>query len=1104
MKHMIILLGCVLGLSVAQATAAERFLVQDGKGRAEIVIAEKPPRTVRLAAHELRTYVEKMSGARLPIVTQPSCDMPVQVYVGRSPHTDRLGITPEGLKYGAYRIVSGDNWLVLIGDDTDFTPIEPWARNNGDIASGKLQREWNRITDAQWGVPNGGMYKHRIRLPGDIGKPEGATTAKNEYLELWGFDERGSFNAVCGFLRGLGVRWYQPGELGEVVPEHKTIPLPKLDETVHPDFPLRRFNIRFSVVGRDTAMWAMRLGVRDPYGVQVAHGLATMTQPVEIFNAHPDWFALYGGKRHYQPGSSKNQLCYSNEELFQQTVRYARAQLDQYKLDTVSIMPPDGYTAICQCPLCEGKDTPERGSRGALSDYVWDFVNRVAKEVGKTHPDKKILNCAYGIYTLPPEKLDKLEPNVVVCIVGGRRPSSNRPEERETIRKLREAWAAKTANPIMIFENYPFTDRGWYLPAYFITVLAESINATKGMSQGEDIWLSVGQNFDKTAIGFNHFLVYFTARMYWGGKDADIKALFDEYCRLFYGPAAPEIKVFFEYCEANWRDMEKDKAKADTALAHFAAAQAKADPASVYGQRIALIDDYLKGLRNKSTQLGQKRGPVPKLRLVGEAPGKIVIDGKLDDDAWMNCPTAATGRLRELQTGRTPTYGTTVKAAWIGNNVYFAIRCEERPGEKLNITATKKGDAALWYGDAVEVLLETESRSYYQIAVNPAGAVVDLDRSAPKSSWFNWDAQAEVATHVADDHWTVEIRIPVTQDENDPLHQVIGRKPTQSLPWHINICRQRIRENGSEYSALSPTGSANFHHVMKFAHFYDGRSHQFEAAELDNDFLTTFQVAMNQARQGQHADALAALTKLADGKITDFQKSAVLEQAAASARTLKNHDLAVELISRIPIVAVKKTARMHDLLARQKAPEVVAEFGDEDISAWPFWQQGDGYFARGRAYAITKAGKEADADLTRALAFTNDFRTRQRIWLALGNNREQTLKDDAAALAAYGEVIKSVAPIGGADEFHAVQSIARIHTRLRQYDEALATLRKVEIAKLNGFWRGSMQLAIGDTLQAAGRKGEALTVYRAASADELIEPRQRKAAAEKIKTLEEK
>ena len=47
----------------------------------------------------------------------------------------------------------------------------------------------------------------------------------------------------------------------------------------------------------------------------------------------------------------------------------------------------------------------------------------------KTHPDRWVCNCAYGIYTLPPESIERLEPNVLVCIVGGRRPMNNRPEQ---------------------------------------------------------------------------------------------------------------------------------------------------------------------------------------------------------------------------------------------------------------------------------------------------------------------------------------------------------------------------------------------------------------------------------------------------------------------------------------------------------------------------------------------------------------------------------------------------------------------------------------------------------------------------------------------------
>jgi tetratricopeptide (TPR) repeat protein len=823
----------------------------------------------------------------------------------------------------------------------------------------------------------------------------------------------------------------------------KTIPLPQIDETARPDFPLRQFNFRFSTSGPVTSTWAMRLGIRNDARLQVAHGLARMTNRPAVFAAHPEWFAMYGGRRDYTAGSSKSQLCYSNEELFRETVRYARAQLDTYKLQSVSIMPPDGYTAICQCDECRGKDSPERHERGLLSDYVWDFVNRVAKEVAETHPRAKVLNCAYGAYTLPPLKIDKLEPNVLVCIVGGRRPinkGGSKGTGEAAPEALRAAWVKKTDNPILIFENYPFTARGWYLPAFAPHALGDTVNATKDISQGEDIWLSVGRDFDKVDIGFNHFLVYFTARMYWGGRDADVDAMFREYCRLFYGPAEQEMHDFFTYCEANWDAMDGDKSKADGALDLFAKAQAKVDASSVYGQRIALIDDFLEGLRMKSTQLGQKRGPVPVVRLVGGAK-EIVIDGKLDDAYWVNCPTAATGRLHELQTGRQPIFGTTFKAGWQGSSVCFAIRCDEHPGQEVNNTATRDGDRAIWYGDAIEIEIATETHSYYQIAVSPGGAIVDLDRGVSKGQWFGWDSKAEVATHIADDHWNVEIRLPVTQDENDPLHQIIGRKPTQSLPWHINICRQRIREDGREFSALSPTGTEGFHHPMKFAHFYDGRSHRFEADPSVTDFSLGYRQA---ARQRQAAAFLA----LAEGEVTDFQKAAALEQAARFDKTN-----AEAVIERIPIEAVKKAAQMRNLLAHFQAAEVLAKFAAEDISKWPFWKRGDGLHARGRAHFITKTGDKAEQDLNAALEFTSDRRTRDAILLTLGQNRERNLQNDQRALLAYRAIVDDRGRIGSSHEFSALQGIARILTRRGQFDEALRVLHRADIPRLQGTWR---------------------------------------------------
>lgn len=876
--------------------SADSFLVEDGAARAEIIISDSPTRTQRLAARELQTYLQKISGAQLEISSAPSGDFPVKLYVGASAHTEDLGVTAKGLEHGAYRIVSGENWMAFLGDDTDFVPIEPWPRSNNDLQSGRVQDAWNEITGKNWGFPHRQMYKHYSGPNQLFGTPEEQKTDADGNVHVWIYDERGSFNAVCGWLRHLGVRWYMPGEIGEVLPQMASIPLPEIDETVHPDFPMRIFQFRPNVGGPDAMMWGFRLGVRRPYGRQAAHGFRDMTDNEYTLQNHPEWFALYGGERHNRPDIKNNQLCYSNEKLFQEAVRFAQIQFDHYDMDVVSIMPPDGYTAICQCELCEGKESPELGPRGTLSNYVWDFVNRVAKEIAVSHPGKKISNCAYGVYTEPPSNIEKLEPNVQVIIVGGRRPKDPDPEN---IRRLREAWVKKTDNPIEIFENYPFTARNWFLPAFQANAIGDGITATKGISRGEDIWLSM--DFSENAAGLNHFLIYFTARMYWGGKEQDVRALVDEYLELFYGPAESAMGDFFDYCEAHWYTMGDDPGKADHALELFAVAREQVDPESVYGQRIALIDKFLERLRTRLEVLSQKRGPVPKVRKVGGDPvPPIVVDGKLDDLPWQKIPTSSTGRFRENQTGEPPALPTTFMVEWRNGTLYFAIRCEEKPGEPLNIATRKDEDSALWYGDAVEILLETDRHSYYQIAVNPAGALIDLDRGVDKANWTRWSSQAEVATHIADDHWIVEIGIPITRDENDPYHRVIGNQPSIDLPWHINLCRQRIRDDGTELSAFAPTASKGFHVPMKFGHFHKGGSHAYETDPSVTDFIIEHDKAKKLLRDRKSNEALSIYLALAeDPKSTPRQVSLALEQAVQCARVLKDKELEAELRSRL-------------------------------------------------------------------------------------------------------------------------------------------------------------------------------------------------------------
>ena len=174
--------------------------------------------------------------------------------------------------------------------------------------------------------------------------------------------------------------------------------------------------------------------------------------------------------------------------------------------------------------------------------------------------------------------------------------------------------------------------------------------------------------------------------------------------------------------------------------------------------------------------------------------------------------------------------------AWWNGSLYFGIRCELDPTTPPVIGSKKNHDPAIWQGEHLELLIETNKNSYYQVVVNPAGAFIDLDRGVPlrQRKAYEWSSQAEAATHLGKDFWSVEIRLPVTSSDEDPLHQMIGDQPFEakakalatgkgtSLPWYFNLFRKRSGIKEVETSSFSPIGkdTESFHQPRQFARIY--------------------------------------------------------------------------------------------------------------------------------------------------------------------------------------------------------------------------------------------------------------------------------------------
>jgi hypothetical protein len=794
--------------ALAGASQGQPALVADGKPQAVIVTAETPARGARIAALELQAGIEKITGVKLPIAATPPADETVALYVGRSANTDALGVTADGLRWGAYRMVSGKNWLALLGDDVEFTPREPWIHDAQD--KDKVLKAWDALTGDKFGNP---------MLP--IGR------SYSPVMKLWEQDGRGSINAVYAFLYDLGARWYSPGEMNEVWPAMKTVPLPKVDRTVTPDFPVRRmvfYYNHFAMAPREEMLWQLRQGLNGAHEGSLdgllglgapGHGIENVLGREGAMEAHPEYFAIWGGKRVHAP-------CLSSEGLLKQTVKYLRAVYDVYDQPRVDISPTDGYGSLCQCDLCKGKSTPERGWDGQLSDYVWGFVDRAAREVAKTHPDRRVGCLAYTSYQQPPAKLDRLSPNISIVLCRWRANFFDA-AEREEFRKLTQAWLDKLpSKELYIWEYYLHArpNGPWEgVPVYFPHIISDDLRFLKGKSKGE--FMEVQRYYPDwkmkwDALAANHLNLYVTARLYWKA-DLDVDALLAEYYDKFYGPARGEMKAFVEFAEANWTRAAKDAAIIDKLVALLAAAREKAGDTR-YGKRIDTLTQFMTPLVQRRDQLAKGRKDAPKVRAYYRDKAPEAIDGNLDKPFWQGM---AVYPLQELETGREPAFAGSFKVACTEKNIYFGILCREPDVKRLPTVRAKPDDGNLFLGDSVEILLETQTHAYYQIAIDPAGAVVDLDRK--KGIEMRWSANAEVATRVADGAWTVEVRIPIAgegQEELDALNGVSGRMPSETHPWFFNVCRQRVRGDTMERSAFSSTASQSFHNVMKFAELY--------------------------------------------------------------------------------------------------------------------------------------------------------------------------------------------------------------------------------------------------------------------------------------------
>ena len=227
----------------------------------------------------------------------------------------------------------------------------------------------------------------------------------------------------------------------------------------------------------------------------------------------------------------------------------------------------------------------------------------------------------------------------------------------------------------------------------------------------------------------------------------------------------------------------------------------------------------------------------PKTYVCHKADKLILVDGKLNDDAWSNVQWTDSFIDIEGSLKPDPFYDTKAKMTWDDNYFYFGAYLED-PHVWASITAR---DAVVYKDNDFEIFLDPDgdTHNYYELEVNAFETEWDLILLKPYHdadgvALDSWDIPGLISkVHVdgtindpsdMDKGWSVEIAIP--------WRSLIGNfrsktPPKEGETWKVNFSRvhwdteikdgKYVKTDTPEFNWVwSPQG----HIYMHFPHFW--------------------------------------------------------------------------------------------------------------------------------------------------------------------------------------------------------------------------------------------------------------------------------------------
>lgn len=203
----------------------------------------------------------------------------------------------------------------------------------------------------------------------------------------------------------------------------------------------------------------------------------------------------------------------------------------------------------------------------------------------------------------------------------------------------------------------------------------------------------------------------------------------------------------------------------------------------------------------------EKAGKEIEALYVGDTPPRI--DGRLDDEIWLKAQAIDDMVQNDPDNMQPPTERTVVKIAYDNRSVYVAVMNYMKDASRIT-TALGRRDT-FPRSDSIKITFDPrhDHLTAYTFDSNPSGVQGDMTWFDDSRSSTDYDAVWEVRTHIDQDGWTAEFRIPFSQ-----LRFTIT--PGQPVVWGFNVRRDIVHNAEMIRWVGTPRGAQGF--VSRFGH----------------------------------------------------------------------------------------------------------------------------------------------------------------------------------------------------------------------------------------------------------------------------------------------